>query len=255
MQNDNSKMKTDLIDFDTWSDELDITSLNEKGTAILKRRYIKGENYLKSSKDAPIIAEGITAFLYSNSYSGGLQLPPINFSGNLGGIDTVKYFQQYFEIRKKFYLLKENSKPDSVHKKLLKDFILSHIKQEQKFYKEHKEYFESIEDKEERLLREQFVKSYLKWIKNKQNPLKTFEWLEIGFWILLLIAITCLIVFEFCCVEKEWNFVQIFINKRFLKSDELQKQIVASLFLAFIGSATFGFVRIYKIFKSHIIKQ
>jgi hypothetical protein len=249
-------MKTDMIDFDKWSDELDITSLNEKGTAILKRRYyIKGENSLTLSKDSPIIAEGITAFLYSNSYSGGLQLPPINFSGNLGGIDTVKYFQQYFEIRKKFYLQKENSKPDSVHKKLFKDFILSHIKQEQKFYKEHKEYFESITDKEERQLREKFVESYLKWIKNKQNPLTIFEYLEIGFWILLFVIISCLIVFEFCFVEKEWNFVQIFINKRFLKSDELQKQIVVYLFVALIGSVGVGFMRIMKIFKAHIIKQ
>lgn len=243
-----------MIDFDKWSDELDITSLNEKGTAILKRRYIKGEKYLTSSKDAPIIAEGITAFLYSNSYYGGLQPPPLNFHGNLGSIDTLKYFQQYFAICRKFYLLNENSKPDSVHKKLEKDFVLSHIKQEQKFYKVHRGYFESIADKEERLLREKFVKSYLKWIKDKQNPLKTYNYIEIVFWIILCFVIICLIVLEFCFVTKEWNFVQLFINKEFQKSDELQKQIATYLILAFIASFGFAFHRIKKIINTHRLK-
>jgi len=243
-----------MKEIEKWSDELDIISLNEKGKAILKRRYLKGEKYLASSKDAQIIAEGITAFLYSDSYSGGLQLPSLNFHGNLGSIDTLKYFQHYFAICKKFYLLEENSKPDSVHKKLEKDFVLSHIKQEQKFYKEYRNYFESIADKEERLLREKFVKSYLKWIKNKQNPLKTYNYLEIVFWIVLCFVIICLIVLEFCFIEKEWNFVQLFINKGFQKSDELQKQIAIYLLLAFIASFGFAFLRIRKIINTHRMK-
>jgi hypothetical protein len=247
-------MNTDMKDIDRWSDELDITSLNEKGTAILKRRYIKGENYLTSSKDGPIIAEGITAFLFNSSYFGGLQLPPLNFHGKLGSIDTLKYFQQYFAICRKFYLLNENSKPDSVHKKLVKDFVLRHIKQEQKFYEEHRDYFESIADKEERLLREKFVKSYLKWIKNKQNPLKTYNYIEIVFWIVLCFVIICLIVLEFCFVTKEWNFVQLYINKVFQKSDELQKQIAIYLILAFIASFGFAFLRIKNIITTHRLK-
>lgn len=244
-------MNTEKLDFDSWSDELDVNSLNQKGIAILKRRYIKGTDYLTSWDNSIIIAKGITAFLFSNSYSGGLQLPPINFNGKLGAIDTIKYFQQYYEICKKFYLLNENSKPNSVHKKLEKEFLLRHIKQEQQFFKELKAYLECIVDKEERLLKEQYVLSYLKWIKNKQNPLKTIDYLEIGFWIFLFLAICFLIVFEFCFIEKEWNFIQILINKRFLKSDELQKQITVYLILALIGSVSLGFVRIKKIFKTH----
>lgn len=245
-------MDTDRIDFDTWSDELDWSSFNEKGNAILRRRFIKGDSYLTLFDDAPIVAEGITAFLYSNTYYGGLQLEPLHFHSSVDNFDIKKYFQQYFAIRKKFYLLTANSKPDSVHKNLEKEFILNHIKQENSFYEKHRNYFESIKDENEKEKRKNFVESYLKWIKAMRNPLRLTDYLELTFWVLLCLSIVFFIILELFWTKEKWNFVQL-INKLFTDSDDLGKQIVAYLILPFIGSFGIAFIRIKKILKTHRI--
>lgn len=242
----------DMQDYDIWSDELDWNSLNDRGDAILKRRYIKADKYLTLFNDSPIVVEGITAFLYSNSYAGGLQLPPLNFRGVMDDLDINKYFKQYYEIRNKFYLQKENKKPDSIHKNLDKEFILTHIKQETNFYSKYKNYFESIPDNQERTNRQQFVKSYLKWIKAKRNSLKLSNYFELFLWVLLCLIIIGLIILELFFADKEWNIVQS-INKLFQKSDELQRQIVIYLFIAFIASFVIAFIRIKRIWKEHRI--
>jgi hypothetical protein len=243
-------MNMDRFDFDTWSDDLDLESLNKKGKAVLKRRFIKNDRFLTLSDNAPIVAEGITAFLFSNNYSGGLQLLPINFQNASSSVEFSKYFQKYFEICRKFYMISANSKPDSVHKKLDEEFILSHIKQEEYFCKKYRSYFERIQDVKEKENRKNFVKSYLKWIKHKQNPLKLSNYLELSIWGLLCFLIVSLIILELFWTKEEWNFVPR-INKAFTNSDDFQNQIVTFLLLALIGSIVPAFKRMKKILNTH----
>lgn len=242
----------DKKEYDTPSDELDWNSLNERGDAILKRRYIKDGKYLTLLNESSIVVEGITAFLYSDSYGGELQLLPLNFCGAKENLEVDKYFQQYFAIRKKFYLQKEKSKPNSTQKNLEKEFILNHIKQEKRFYSKYKDYFKSIKENKEKTEKKMFVKSYLKWIENKRNPLKLLNYVELILLISLCLIIIGLIILELFFTNKEWNIIQN-INKLFQQSDELQRQIVIFLVLAFIASFLYSFTRIKKILKEHKI--
>ncbi|MDD2445889.1 MAG: hypothetical protein PHX09_03670 [Clostridia bacterium] len=238
----------DKNDCETYSDEIDLDSLNKNGNAILKRRYIKDGEYLTQLTNSLIVAEGITAFLFSNTYGDGLQLPPLT-NNTTDNFDENEYFQKYFEIRRRFYLQKEKVKPNSVHKNLDKKFIFTHYKQEKSFYLKYKDYFESISDKKEKYNKEKFAKSYLKWIKNKRDPLSFLNRLEVLFWCLWCFMIIGLIILEFFFGNSEWNF----INKKFQDSDELQKQIIIYLILAFIASFLGAFARIKKILKQHRI--
>lgn len=242
----------DTKDYDKWSDELDSNSLNEKGVAILKRRYIKGDKYLNLFDDSPVIAEGITAFLYSDSYASELQLPTLISRSVMDNLDVNKYFQQYFAIRKNFYQKKEKTKPDSIHKNLDKEFILNHIKQETRFYSKYKDYFETINDNQEKIIRQKFVKSYIKWISDKRKPLKLLNYLELISWFFLCLMVTGLIILELFYTNREWNIIQS-INKLFQKSDDIQRQIISKLVFAFIASFAFAFIRIKKIVKEHRI--
>jgi len=246
----------DSIKYDTWIDELDWHLLNEKGIAVLRRKYIKGkeyiEPYMSHPEKAPIVAKGIVAFLFSNTYSGGIQLIPLTSDGNRKEIDIKQYYQQYFLIRKKFIFKTEKSNPDSIHKNLERTFLSNHIKQEKSYYRSYKKYFETIKSKEESLLREKYALSYLKWIDNKRKPLKVKNYFELLFWITLCLTIVSIIVLEFFWVDSNWNIVQS-INKEFIHRDELSQQILIFLFIAFISSFSFGYLRIKKIFKTHRI--
>lgn len=250
--NDNMSLK----DYDSWEDILDWRMLNEEGIAILKRKYIKGteyiEPYMTYPERAPIVANGITAFLFSNSYFGGMQLVPLTFSETKNNIDISQYYQQYFLIRKKFTLQKEKGKPDSVHKNLEKEFLLNHIKQEKEYFKTIDNYLETIKNKEEREIRKRYVISYLKWINNKKNPLKIINYAELFAWTILCLFIVFLIILEFFWTDSTWNFVQK-INLAYTKRDSLSQQILIYLILAFFGSFGFGFLRIKQILKTHKI--
>ena len=179
--------------YDTWTDELDWRMLNDEGISVLRRKYIKGKNYIEPymthPERAPIVANGIAAFLFSNSYFGGIQLIPLKLSETKNNIDISKYYQQYFLIRKKFALQKEKAKPDSVHRNIEKDFLINHIKQEKKNLKSLKYYFDTIENKDEKEIRKKYVHSYLKWIRNKKNPLKAINYIELFAWIILILFI------------------------------------------------------------------
>ena len=242
--------------YDTWTDELDWRMLNEEGIAVLKRKYIKGKEYIElyttHPEKAPIVANGIAAFLFSNSYFGGIQLVPLTFNETRNNIDIRKYYQQYFSIREKFILQKEKAKPDSVHKNLEKDFLQNHIKQEKKYLKTLNHYFETIENKEEREMKRKYVLSYLKWIKKKKNPLKAINYIELSLWTILCLFIIFLIVLEFFWVDSDWNFVQK-INQEYTQRDSLSQQILIYLIIAFLGSFGIGFLRIKQILKTHRI--
>jgi len=241
--------------YDTWTDELDWQMLNEEGIAILKRKYIKGKIYIEPYRThpekAPIVANGIAAFLFSNSYIGGIQLVPLTFN-ETRIIDISKYYQRYFSIRKKFILQKEKAKPDSVHKNLEKDFLQNHINQEKKYIKTLNHYFETIENKEEREMKRKYVLSYLKWIKKKKNPLKAINYVELSLWTILCLFIVFLIVLEFFWVDSDWNFVQK-INQEYTQRDSLSQQILIYLIIVFLGSFGIGFLRIKQILKTHRI--
>ncbi len=239
--------------YDTWTDELDWQMLNEEGVAALKRKYIKGKEYIEPymthPERAPIVANGIAAFLFSNSYSGGIQLVPLTFNETRNNIDISKYYQQYFLIRKKFMLQKEKAKPDSVHKNLEKNFLQNHIKQEKKNTKTLNHYFETIENKEEREMRRKYVLSYLKWIKKKKNPLKAINYIELSSWTVLCLFIVFLIVLQLFWVDSHWNFVQK-INQEYTQRDSLSQQILIYLITAFLGLFGTGFLRIKQILKT-----
>ncbi len=242
-------------EYDTWSDELDWQSLNKEGIAILKRKYIKGNEYIEKyttyPEKAPIVAQGIAAFLFSHS-TGGMELIPLTFNETKNNIDISKYYNKYFSIRKSFTLQKEKAKPDSVHNNLEKDFLLNHIKQEEKYLKGLNHFFETIENKEEREMRRKYVLSYLKWIKNKKNPLKAKNYIELSFWIVLCLFIVCLIALEFFWIDSNWNFVQK-IHQGYSERDSLSQQVLISFVVAFLGSFGFGFLRIKQILKTHKI--
>lgn len=220
----------DKNDCETYSDEIDLDSLNKYGNAILKRRYIKDGEYLTQLTNSLIVAEGITAFLFSNTYGGGLQLPPLT-NNTTDNFDENEYFQKYFKIRRRFYLQKENVKPNSVHKNLDKKFIFTHYKQEKSFYLKYKNYFESITDNEVKYDREKRVKSYLKWIRYKRKKL-FFNNLSKIILCLCGLMFFGLIILELFFGKSEWNF----INKKFQDSDEMQRNIFISLFSIFAVS-------------------
>ena len=242
--------------YDTWTDELDWRMLNEEGLSVLRRKYIKGKNYIEPymthPERAPIVANGIAAFLFSNSYFGGIQLMPLSFSETKNNIDISEYYKQYFLIRKKFTLQKEKAKPDSVHRNIEKDFLINHIKQENKYLKSLRYYFETIENKDEKELRKKYVNSYLKWIKNKKNPLKAINYIELLSWIILILLIIFLIVLEFFWTNSDWNFVQK-INTEYTQRDGLSQQILVYLLFAFGGLSVTGFLRVKQILKTHRI--
>ncbi|HED05644.1 MAG TPA: hypothetical protein ENI61_03040 [Ignavibacteria bacterium] len=242
--------------YDTWTDELDWQRLNKEGIAALKRKYIKGKEYIELYTTYPekahVVAKGIAAFLFSNSYFGGLQLVPLTFNETRNNIDISRYYQQYFLIRRKFMLQKEKAEPDSVHKNLEKVFLQNHIKQEKKYLKTLNHYFESIENKEEREIRRKYVLSYLKWIKKKKNPLKAINYIELSLWTILCLFIVFLILLEFFWVNSDWNFVQK-INQEYTQRDSLFQQILIYLIIAFLGSFGIGFLRIKQILKIHRI--
>ncbi|MBI0401135.1 hypothetical protein [Cyclobacterium marinum] len=242
----------DSQSYDTWIDELDFRRLDEDGLFVLRRKYIKNENYIEPysthPERAPIVANGITAFLFSNSYFGGIQLMPLTFSETKNNIDIKEYYKHYFLIRKKFTLQKEKAKPDSVHRNIEKDFLLNHIKQEKKSLKKLEDYLETIADKHERKIRKQYVISYIKWIKNKKNPLRTIHYVELFAWVILCLLIVFLLALEFFWTDSDWNFVQN-INKEYTRRDSLSQQILVSLIVFFGGVSVTGILRIKKFLK------
>lgn len=240
--------------YDSWSDEIDWQLLNERGNAVLRRRYIKDGEYIEYYMSFPdkseVIVEGIAAFLFSSTFYGEPQLLPITFKDFKNDFDISRYFIKYYSIRKTFTLQIEKTKPESIHENLEKSFLLNHIKEERKYYKNSKKYFETIKNKEEQKLRKQYVLSYLKWIKDKKNPLKILNYIELIFWIVLCLIVIILLGFEFFWIDKDWNLVQS-INNEYEQRDKFTQQILIYLIFAFIGSFGFAFIRIKKILTKH----
>lgn len=243
-------------EFDNWCDDIDIDKLNNEGIAILKRKYVKDgdyiEKYLTYPNKAKIVAIGICAYLFSNSYYCGKQLKPFTFSEINNNVDLVKYFEKYFEIRKKFALQRLKSNPKYINKDIVKIFLLEHIKEESNYKKKLKLYFSTIDNKEERVKRKKYVRAYIEWIKNKRNPLKAKNYFELFFLILICFVIIITVVFEFFWIDMDWNYVQK-INKFYTGKDELSKKIMFFLITTFFGSFVFCIKRVRKILNTYKI--
>ncbi|MEI6346841.1 MAG: hypothetical protein WCP69_02730 [Bacteroidota bacterium] len=241
-------------EFDNWSDDIDIDKLNNEGIAILKRKYVKDgdyiEKYLTYPNKAKIVAIGICAYLFSNSYYGGKQLKPFTFSEINNDVDLVKYFENYFEIRKKFALQILKNNPKYINKDIMKMFLLNHIKEERKNNKNLKLYFSTIDNKEERVKRKKYVHAYIEWIKNKRNPLRAKNYYELFFLSLICFVIVCTVIFEFFWIDMDWNYVQR-INKLYTGKDELSKKVIICLIPIFLGLFSVCFKRVCKILNTY----
>lgn len=207
------KTKKQINVFDYSSDELDIRLFDEKGIAILRRKLIKGESYLypytSHPEKAQIVAQGITAFLFSASYGGKYQLEPLSWSTTQQkSFDISEYFTQYFAVCKKLYIDKQKSEASSVHKNMDDEFIKFHIKDERQKYKKSKVYLsEKNTNRLSDLDKSSYVNSYLKWINKKDKRKKT------DYLLLTILAIIQILLILFCLLQfilKDWeyNYVQ-----------------------------------------------
>ena len=256
-----NKQYRDMIEreYDNWIDEIDIRSLEDTGKAILHRKYTKDDKYIDLYLSYPdkalVVAKGITAYLFGNSFSGGIQLPPINMIMDKSNIDIYEYFNKYFSICKTHFIKLEKSKPNSVHSDLNKRFLVAHIKYEKNNFRFCKDYFDNPKyDKNENLLRKEYSKSYIKWIKAKRRQLSLINKIEIGFLMSFCFLIISFLILNFFLIDEQWNLVQK-INRLIDNSkSETSKEIGIYIWAGFIGLFSVATIRIRKIFKSHKIK-
>ena len=198
------------IIYENWVDEIDIRNLEENGEAVLRRKYLIGNDYAESypshPEKAPIVAKGVTAFLFGNTYFGGLQLPPINTILAKGKFNISDYFERYYSIHKKRFNDLKKTEPDYVHSNSDKRFLRSHIKAEISNLKFSKEYFNNPKyDKTENNLKKAYALSYIKWIKSK-GPLTFIDKVELGYLSTICLLILLYLFFSFSENTSPYNF-------------------------------------------------
>lgn len=206
-----------IKDYDYSEDSLDIMVFDETGVAILRRKLVKNKQYLfpyvLQPEKAEIVAKGITAFLFSDSYGGKYQLIPISWSSTRdNSFDISVYFNQYFAVCKKFYVENEKSKADSVYRDLDKEFIKFHINKETKNYKESKSFL--LESNNGRLFdlnKDSYVLSYLKWIRKKTSNTE-IDYLRLIFFGFILILLVSFCLLQFILKDWKYNYAQIIVN-------------------------------------------
>lgn len=206
-----------IEDYDYAEDVLDIKMFDETGVAILRRKLVKNKvflfEYSSHPKKAEIVAKGITAFLFSISYGGKYQLVPISWSSTKEkSFDVNVYFNEYFAVCKKFYVENEESKADSVHRDIEKEFIKFHIKSEAKNYKESKPFlFESDNSRLFELNKNSYVLSYLEWIRKKKSNTK-IDHLRLILWFFILILMVSFCLLQFILKDWRYNYARLIVN-------------------------------------------